>query len=437
MPSDNVASSHKIGVTNTSTPLRTRRVHAYAASFGDELAHELISGATKPGALVLDPFVGAGTTLVQAGRLGRDAIGIDVDPVACLITRVLTTAYSFAELETLEASVIGKLAEVEKELAPHVLDPAGLKPGQVFSVNGYDASIPPLAQVEFWFAPVQRATIAVLLAVAQSYRVKRLRNIVELAISSAIVHKWPNTLSQAMDLDHSRPHRVVRDDLSLEAQVKIFRKSFLTILGVLRANAVMKNVRPQSRVIQGDSVLTLRRLKADSVDYILTSPPYFNAIDYPRAHQFPHWWLWPSKIGLARELYVGLKPGGKDPSTIERCQAIAPASMPAVAQLQTASRAEYKKFCRYVLDLDSVVRAMRRVLKPRRPIAMVLANNMIREVTVPVVDIVAELLQNNGFTGVSVEERKFDATRRRYPYGLKGFRGLMRSEYIIQARKRR
>ncbi|MCH8994900.1 MAG: site-specific DNA-methyltransferase [Chloroflexi bacterium] len=437
MPSDSSATARKVGAAGLLAPRRSRKVHAYAASFGDELAHELISSSTKPGGLVLDPFVGAGTTLVQARRLGRDAIGIDIDSVACLITTVLTTAYTFAELERLEASLLGQLTQIERELSSQVLDEAGFGPGRVFSVNGYDASIPQLAQVEFWFAPVQRAVIAVLVAVAQSYRVKRLRNIIELAISSAIVHKWPNTLSQAMDLDHSRPHRVVRNDLSLESQFQIFRMCFLRVLRALRMSAVSNGDIPELRVLQGDSVAVLHRLEANSADYILTSPPYFNAIDYPRAHQFPRWWLWPGEGSMARECYVGLKPGGRDASTIEKCLVVAPATMPAVAWLQTVSHAAYRKMCRYVLDLDSVVQAMGRVLKPSRPIAMVLANNSVREITVPVVDIVTELLQRHRFAGVAVEERKFDASRRRYPHGLKGFRGLMTSEYVIRARNRR
>ena len=36
---------------------------------------------------VLDPFVGGGTSVVEAARLGASTIGVDIDPVACAITR--------------------------------------------------------------------------------------------------------------------------------------------------------------------------------------------------------------------------------------------------------------------------------------------------------------------------------------------------------------
>jgi site-specific DNA-methyltransferase (adenine-specific) len=41
----------------------------------------LVEAFSKPGDLVLDPFVGSGTTAVAAKKLGRRYIGIDIEPV--------------------------------------------------------------------------------------------------------------------------------------------------------------------------------------------------------------------------------------------------------------------------------------------------------------------------------------------------------------------
>lgn len=50
-------------------------------------AHSLPEGFT-----VLDPFLGGGTTLVEAAKLGANCIGIDIDPVACFVTRMELTS---------------------------------------------------------------------------------------------------------------------------------------------------------------------------------------------------------------------------------------------------------------------------------------------------------------------------------------------------------
>jgi DNA modification methylase len=52
----------------------------HPATFPDALAADLVRAICPPGGVVLDPFVGSGTTLVQAMRHGRDGIGFDIDP---------------------------------------------------------------------------------------------------------------------------------------------------------------------------------------------------------------------------------------------------------------------------------------------------------------------------------------------------------------------
>ncbi len=63
---------------NWTLPGESTRDHP--APFPLEIAHRLISMFSFVGDTVLDPFAGTGTTLVAAARLGRDAIGTEIDP---------------------------------------------------------------------------------------------------------------------------------------------------------------------------------------------------------------------------------------------------------------------------------------------------------------------------------------------------------------------
>jgi len=68
------------------------------------------------GKIVLDPFVGGGTSVVEASRLGADVVGVDVDAVACAITRFETHAAGTPDLEP----VLSRLKEeVGNKLAPY------------------------------------------------------------------------------------------------------------------------------------------------------------------------------------------------------------------------------------------------------------------------------------------------------------------------------
>ncbi len=68
------------------------------------------------GKIVLDPFVGGGTSVVEASRLGADVIGVDVDAVACAITRFETRA---AKTPDLWPALSRLKEEVGKELTPY------------------------------------------------------------------------------------------------------------------------------------------------------------------------------------------------------------------------------------------------------------------------------------------------------------------------------
>ncbi len=74
------------------------------------------------GKTVLDPFVGGGTSVVEASFLGANTIGIDVDPVACAITRFELNADTFSDLdvdlEILKTSVGNEVLKYYRTKSP-------------------------------------------------------------------------------------------------------------------------------------------------------------------------------------------------------------------------------------------------------------------------------------------------------------------------------
>lgn len=60
---------------------------SYRACFKAQLPEFFIKRLTKPGDVVFDPFMGRGTTLVQAALMGRQAFGNDINPLSVLLTR--------------------------------------------------------------------------------------------------------------------------------------------------------------------------------------------------------------------------------------------------------------------------------------------------------------------------------------------------------------
>ena len=81
----------------------THTFHRYPARFSPLFARAAIEMFTQPSEIVLDPFMGGGTTLVEACSLGRQAVGTDVSSLATFTAKVKTTLLSEDDFEHIDA----------------------------------------------------------------------------------------------------------------------------------------------------------------------------------------------------------------------------------------------------------------------------------------------------------------------------------------------
>lgn len=99
----------------------THGMYRYPAAAPPDLIREIVETYTEPGDLVLDPFVGGGTTLVEALAQGRRAVGTDANTLAIFVARAKTTPLSARAWE----SVYRWLAKrpLRRTQPPEVSDP--------------------------------------------------------------------------------------------------------------------------------------------------------------------------------------------------------------------------------------------------------------------------------------------------------------------------
>ena len=179
-------------------------------------------------------------------------------------------------------------------------------------------------------------------------------------------------------------------------------------------------------------------LRSSSVDCIVTSPPYANAIDYMRAHKFSLVWLGASieQLGHVRTNYIGYegtKPKGDMGSFPQGVRK-------QIWQVEDVDRPKSTVLANYFLDMSSCIREMLRVLRPQGAVVIIVGPSLMRDVTVSTQDCIAELLAETGFDVVGVSERSLDRDRRLMPVSggaptLAGIERRMHREYVIGAIK--
>ncbi len=104
------------------TTKHVHRLHPYKGKFIPQLVQYFIDDHIddfkkevyfKPGDIILDPFSGSGTTLVQANEMGIHSIGIDISKFNCMITEVKLYKYSSDSLEDELSKIKDMLADFE------------------------------------------------------------------------------------------------------------------------------------------------------------------------------------------------------------------------------------------------------------------------------------------------------------------------------------
>ena len=366
--------------------------HAFAAKFPPQLPRLFIRGLTESGETILDPMCGSGTTLVEATLANRHAVGVDIDPLAYLQTLVKTTPLD----PVAAAGAVKHVGErAENLLVCGAISEADLEKRFDDETRRF---------IDYWFLKkTQFELVALLQSIETETRNDDLRRFLQVVFSSIIVTK-SGGVSMARDLAHSRPHL----DKSKEPRNSI--KAFLA-KGIRSAEAMkaLSGVRAPVDVIKGDA--RKLPLQNDSVHLIVTSPPYANAIDYPRAHKFSLVWLGNgiSEMTRLRSEYIGTEkirpaPAGL-PSSIEDI----------LSQIGERDKRREQIIRQYFFDMFQILREMARVLVPGRAAILVIGPSTVRGIKINTPECIAVLGEHTGLEVVSIRKRELDRNRRMLP----------------------
>ena len=333
--------------------------------------------------VVLDPMMGSGTIPVLAAMQGYSAVGFDSDPLAVLIAR--TT---------------GRPIDGERFL--HAANAISREAG--CASTGFVHKDDETQQfIDYWFDEKAQARLGAL-ATQIAHSDEELRDPLWCAFSRLVITKDAGA-SLARDVSHSRPHRV-RKQASFDP-VERFPVSAKAVFDRHRRIARRRPPGHRLRLLRGDA--RALPLKSDSVDLVMTSPPYLQAIDYLRGHRMSLVWMGFS-IRELRELRSASIGSEKMGNLAEELKGVVPA--------KTAKRFGRRGqgiLDRYANDLGAVMFEAARVLKPTGEATLVVADATLEGKRVPIAGLVSRVAKHSGLEPIDKGRRSLPRGRRYLP----------------------
>ena len=317
------------GLTNS----LTHAYHRYPAKFIPNLASFLIERNTKKGDLICDPFGGCGTTLVEAKIAGRDSIGIDINPLASLISRTKITPINPNKLNKQTEIFLEGLSVVE----------------EVVQVKHQE-------KLEKWFTPTNLSKLDLIyqkIAVIKDPYIKRFF----LCAFSHILKNSSKWLTKSIK-PQIDPNKVEQNPISIFARhLRFMSDKNETFFNKLLSK---NNFKVKASFYIRDARKT--GLPTNSIDYIVTSPPYVTSYEYAELHHLSLIWFNLAEDWIDfKKRFIGTKHRSAKNKPLN-----SPIAYSIVDQLEYNSPALAKKVRTYYEDMLDFIGEFKRILKQKK-----------------------------------------------------------------------
>ncbi len=231
---------------------------SYRACFKPQLPEYFIDKFTEPGDLVADPFLGRGTTPLQAHIMGRRAAGSDINPLSVMLVRPRLNPPPLSEVEKRLDRIIA-----EAEIPSEDEELLSFYHPRILSV---------LVNLKNYF--VQRSEQSNLDNIDDWIRMICLNRLSGHSPGFFSVRTMPP--NQAVSIESQKRINAKNNQTPIRKDVKaiVLKKS----KSLLRSGIPPHS--PDAPIIQCADATNLSYLDADSVDLVVTSPPFLNIVDY-------------------------------------------------------------------------------------------------------------------------------------------------------------
>jgi SAM-dependent methyltransferase len=398
-----------------------------------------------PRGKVLDPFCGSGTVLLESiinPLYKRDAFGIEINPLGRLIAKVKTTPLD-----------VNRLVQIADNLLKKANQHSDVEP----------VLIPKFKNINFWFSEKVIKKLAKLLFLIEELENDDFKDFFYVCFSSIIrkvsnadpfipppvklkTQKYRNSPTKLAYLERFIKDVEKADVIGLfENKVKVNSKRIESLCkieevkdGKVKARIIWDDARCMKKSKLGYKARILREnaepLPSNSIDLILTSPPYLTAQKYLRTQKLELFWL-----GLLSEeefSHLNRNIIGSENTSLKdiELKSLGIESIDSLIKWASAiSLQRTANLYKYFFDMELALSEMYRVLKKDRYAVIVVGNNKVLGKYVETYKLLIDLAVSVGFELEAVfrdEIRGRGMITKRHNSG-----GLIKEEFILLLRK--
>jgi DNA modification methylase len=331
-------------------------IHKYPAKFFPELPRWLVQKYSKVGDLVLDPFMGSATTNIECLLNARNSVGIDIDPFARFLAKVKTTPLSTVELNETNQILLEQIVNFQPILVK-------------------SEQIPVFPYRDNWFQFEILQELSYIKQIIDNLQISQnLKDFYKICFSSII-----RSVSNA---DDNCTRTVVRKKLNKQIYPSFALTKFVENLLTFTPRIIEFSESTTNAKVQIAQDSDARHIKYpdNTFDLAITSPPYANAVDYPRTHQLEMYWLGLANGSLAelKKQHIGTE--SVKAEDYKKLHSIGVESIDNVLKNIYAIDPRRSYICyKYLLDMVQNMREVYRTLKIGGRYIIVVGNNIVRK----------------------------------------------------------
>jgi len=361
--------------TRKDTAYITHGYHRYPAKFIPQIVSRLLKKYTKEGDLIVDPFGGCGTTLVESKVMGRPSVGVDINPVAVLITKAKITPIDPQKIEKAFVALKARLDTYSKDTK---------------------VKAPDHERIDYWFKPEEKRKLAFIFAEISKLKDQDIRDFFYCGFSNILKNCsiWLQKSNKPTRDLNKKPSNPIP---TFYRQIKMMMRGNAQFYDLLKEE---NHLEISSQVYCTDARII--PVKDNSVSLIVTSPPYVTSYEYADLHQLTALWLEYTKdLSDFRKRFIGTSYHSKKDLVLNSNLAEEIRN-----ELLKKDKKTAEEVSTYFSEMNQVFVEMKRILKKGGKTCIVIGNTSLKGVEILNAEVFAEQLQNLGLRIADIIKRE-------------------------------